>query len=358
MKFTCIRANDLTPAHLAAWERIQRGNPLLDSPFLRPEFTTTVAAVRRDIEVALLEENAQVVGFFPFQRTKWGVGKPVGWNMCDVQGIIAPEDLSFDMMELVRSCRLSAWDYYCVPAPQPALQAFHEEHVESAFMDLSQGFEAFCAARRHLASKNFKHVRRLWRKAEQEVGPMRFETYAPDPNAWLSLLSWKSEQYLRTRAVNVFAFPWTIELLERICAQRQDAFGGMLSALYFGDQLAAVELGLRSFRVNHSWFTAYNPTLCRYSPGNILTVLVAQASPSLGIHRIDLGKTKNMEYKARFMSGTHALARGSVSRGPVSRLIRQGWVHTCRWLKSSPLRGPAELTGQWTRPLRGWLALR
>ena len=218
MKFTCIRADALTPDHIAVWDRIQRDNPLLDSPFLRPEFTTTVAAVRRDIEVTLLEDGGQIVGFFPFQRTKWGVGKPVGWNMCDVQAIIAPADLSCDTMELVKSCRLSAWDYYGAPAPLQSLRAFHDEHVETAFMDLSQGYEAFCEARRVAGVRNFKHVRKLWRKAEQEVGPVRFEAYSAEPHVWQSLLIWKSDQYLRTGAVNVFAFPWTIELLERICA--------------------------------------------------------------------------------------------------------------------------------------------
>src|SRR5262249_21179088 len=160
---------------------IQRENPFLDSPFLRPEFTTTVAAVRRDIEVALIEDGGQVVGFFPFQRTKWGVGKPVGWKMNDVQGLITAGNLSVDAGALIRSCRLSAWDYYGAPLQQQALEAFHEEPVETAYMDLSQGFETFCATRPGSGSRNFKTLRNLLRKAEKDIGPVRFEPYATDP---------------------------------------------------------------------------------------------------------------------------------------------------------------------------------
>ena len=44
-------------------------NPQLDNPFFRPEFTQAVAAVRDDVEVAVLEIQQQPVGFFPYQPT-------------------------------------------------------------------------------------------------------------------------------------------------------------------------------------------------------------------------------------------------------------------------------------------------
>lgn len=358
MKFTCIPAGELSPEHVATWDRMQRANPTLDSPFLRPEFTAAVAGVRSGIEVALIEDRDQIAGFFPFQRSRWNVGKPVGRKMCDVQGLIAPPCLPCDVSDMIRACRLSAWDFNGVPADQQPFQAFHDRLEKNAFMDLSQGFEAYRAERRQSGSEKIKQVLKLRRKAEREVGPVRFEPYATCPDAWPLLLRWKSEQYRRTRSVDVLAYRWTVELLERIRALRSAAFGGMLSALYIGDRLAAVELGLRSFHVNHAWFTAYDPALSRYSPGAMLTVALAEAAAELGIRRVDLGKITDMEYKTSFMTGTQAVARGSVACRPLTRLIRRGWSRTRTWLKSSSLRGPAGIAAQWIRPLRGWLALR
>ena len=46
---TVVRPGELTQQHLEAWSRIQRGNPLFDSPFFRPEFMQQVARCRADV---------------------------------------------------------------------------------------------------------------------------------------------------------------------------------------------------------------------------------------------------------------------------------------------------------------------
>ena len=56
-----------------------------------PEFTQAVAAVRGDVEVGVLEERGEPVGFFPFQRSRRNVARPVGGKMSDFQGLIAPQ---------------------------------------------------------------------------------------------------------------------------------------------------------------------------------------------------------------------------------------------------------------------------
>ena len=68
---------------------------------------------------------------------------------------------------------------------------------------------------------------------------------------------------------NVFAFPWTRALLDRIFACRGEAFAGELSALYAGDRLAAVHFGMRSYGVLHLWFPSYDADLAKFSPGLI-----------------------------------------------------------------------------------------
>ncbi len=358
MKVERLHAHGLTTSHVEAWHRIRRANAALDSPFLCPEFAQAVAAVRKGVEVAVIEDGGEPVAFFPYQRSQWNVGKAVGRKMCDLQAVIARPDFVWDAHQLIRGCRLSAWNFSNLLACQQPFQSCYVRIEQAAYMDLSQGFDDYYTARRKAGSEKMKQAMKLGRKAEREIGPLRFEAHTTDSAVFDSLIAWKSAQYRRTGAANVFAHRWTVELLRRIATQTGEAFGGMLSALYIGDQLAAIELALRSNAVSHAWFAVYNPALGRYSPGTLLTLELAKAAPSQGIQRIDLGKITQMEYKSSFMSGSHLVARGSVAADPLARWVRRSWRRTREWIQSSPLRGPAQLAGRWTRPLRGWLAFR
>ena len=64
-------------------------NPNCLSPYLRPEFTQAVAAVRDDIEVAVAERNDEPVAFLPFRRMPWGGGRPAGGWLANFQAIVA-----------------------------------------------------------------------------------------------------------------------------------------------------------------------------------------------------------------------------------------------------------------------------
>ena len=62
-----------------------------------------------------------------------------------------------------------------------------------------------------------------------------------------------------------------------------------MHALYFGDRLAAIDLGLTDGRTYHSWIVAYDPELSSYSPGTQLLEGLIDESQNLGYQRIDLG---------------------------------------------------------------------
>ena len=57
---------------------MRRPTGSLASPFLCPEFAVAVGRVRPDARVALLADGPDIVGFFPFQRRRLGVGVPIG----------------------------------------------------------------------------------------------------------------------------------------------------------------------------------------------------------------------------------------------------------------------------------------
>jgi CelD/BcsL family acetyltransferase involved in cellulose biosynthesis len=357
MNIIALPAKQLTPEQVQAWDQLQRCNPTLDSPYFRPEFTRAVAAVRPNVEVAVLEEGGEPVGFFPFQRGRWGVGKPVGGPLSDFQGLIARPDLQWDAEFLLRACRLRAWDFDHLLAGQTPFRAFHTATEESAFIDVSGGFDAYCAVQNRPGHESLRNLQRKARKLAREIGSLRFEMHTTDPTVFTTLLAWKGAQYWRTDVTNVFAFGWTVGLLEQVLQQSRKEFAGVLSALYAGDRLAAVHLGMRSFHVLHGWFPAYDVTLSRYSPGMILLIELLKYAAAAGVKRLDIGRVAG-DHKTCFMSGAISIASGSVAPPSLLRTLRTGWRRVRSWARTGPLRVPARLAGRWTRPLRGWLAFR
>jgi CelD/BcsL family acetyltransferase involved in cellulose biosynthesis len=357
MKITVLPARELTPEHVQTWARLQQADPELESPFFRPEFTRLVASVRTDVEVAVLEEDGELAGFFPFQRRFWGAGVPVGGRVNDFQGVVARPGLSWRADELIRACGLSVWDFdHLLPSQQP-FQSYHFATGNSPFMDVSAGFQAYQAEQIRNGSRTIRELPRKIRKLEREVGPVRFEFHTAERNVLETLLRWKSEQYQRTRVTDVFTYPWTVQLLERVVLEKDEAFAGVLSALYIGDRLAAVELMLRSHAVLHGWFPAFDRSLGQYSPGLILNFELARSMPSLGLRRYHMGKGET-RHKNSFATGAIPLARGSVALRPLGRLLRRGWEHTRAFVRRSRILAPARVLGRLTRPLRGWLAFR
>ena len=102
MKVHVIRPDDLDSAHAALWSQWQQEDPALASPYLCREFVQAVAAVRRDVFVGVIEQDGRVAGFFPFQRSRFGFGRPVGAMLSDVHGIIAAPEAAMTLRPINR----------------------------------------------------------------------------------------------------------------------------------------------------------------------------------------------------------------------------------------------------------------
>src|SRR5262249_9713328 len=149
---------------------------------------------------------------------------------------------------------------------------------ESPFIDLSDGWRGYEANRKAAGSKVIKHLESLAKKLEREVGTVCFEYHCQEPRLFEQMLRWKKEQYLRTGAGNVFAKPWTITLLKKILETQTETFAGVLSALWAGNSLVAVHVGMRSSSVWHYWFPTYDTAFARYSPGMLLLLEMMHAA--------------------------------------------------------------------------------
>ena len=301
------------------WIELQRKNPALTSPYFHPKFASIIAHERDNAELAVIEEANKVVALLPFQRMSGGVGVPMGHFLSDYHGLICEPTFHCDPRELLRKCRLIAWDFDHLIASQGCFAPFHQEVEPSPQINLSNGFDAYCREKSCVKTEQIKV-----RKIERDYGPLRFVPHSDNQADLQQLLTWKSQQYIRTGKQDIFTLSWTTSILREIHKIQDRYFAGVLSLLYAGDRLVALHFGIRSETLLHSWFPAYDPQMKAYSPGLILLLKLAEHASSLGISTIDLGKGM-YEHKQRFMNASVPVASGSVEVA--------SWLHTRRTLR-------------------------
>ena len=353
IQYQLIQSRDLDDSLVEAWVAIQESQPRFDSPYFRPEFTQAVGLARDDVEIVVLKEGGRPVGFLPFQRDG-RVGRPVGGKLSAFQAIVALPDVAWNPVELLAACGLKAWHFDHLLADQHECRPFHDGVGDSPYMDLSKGFDAYDAGRRDAGTNETRQILRKARRAERETGPLHLEYDTDNPLVWSKLREWKGQQYQESGLCDVLGVEWVNTTLQCIRRMKSPGFSGVLSALYSGDNLIAVHLGMRSHGVLHWWFPTFDRNFARNSPGSLMMLKFAQDCERLGIHRLDLGKGPE-QYKKGWASGSISVAEGCIQAQGFPGTIRSSWVRARQWLRSSPyVRTPA----RWLRPIRSWWAMR
>lgn len=336
------RIEELSEPERSAWLTIHESDPSLGSPYFHPEFSAAVASVRDDVRVTVLESGGRAVGFFPFQRGRFGAGRPVGGPLSDFHGVVSEAGATWDARDLLRASGLSVWSFDHLIGNQEGFTPHLVSEHRSPTIDVSQGYDAYMAGRRAEGSKQILKAEGLGRKLEREVAPMRVELDSQDEAVFERVLAWKSEQCREAGLPDIFGVPWTRALLERLRGRRTPGFAGVLSALYVGDELAAAHMGMRSRTVWHYWFPSYDEKYAKFSTGLLLLLRMAQAAPGMGIRLIDLGKGETM-YKQRLMSGATTIWEGRAEAPSVATTVR-GWRRSAeRWAELSALGAPLRL---------------
>ncbi|MGD9647501.1 MAG: GNAT family N-acetyltransferase, partial [Pirellulales bacterium] len=293
----------------------------------------------------------RIVGFFPFQRSRSGTGRPVGGPLSDYQAIITARPWQGDAAALLRRCHLANWDFNHLLAEEQAFAPYCWSKAESPCLNLARGFDAYAADRAAAGTDVVPKARRAARILERDLGPLRLELHDADPQVLDMLFRWKAEQFERTDLANTFGVDWVERLLRQIAVTQTPHFRGMVTTLYAGDRLAAIIYGMRSGSVLHNWIFAFERELAKHSPGMVLLVKLAELAPSVGIERIDLGKGPE-QYKARLMNDAVPLFEGAVDLRLVRPLVRRGFL-AMRTIVHDPRLSP------WLRtPLRIYRQLR
>ncbi|MFZ1908743.1 MAG: GNAT family N-acetyltransferase [Burkholderiales bacterium] len=347
--YNLISAEDLDPPLIEAWRAIQAGDRAFESPYFCPEFTQAVSRVRDDVRVVVIENAGRPVGFFPHQRASFGIGRPVGGPLSDYHGVVATRDCEWNLRNLMRAARLSLWSFDHLAGADARFDPYVTGHAASPQADLGGGYEEYAKGRR-AASDQIVKVERAARKLGREAGELGFVLYDSEPEVLDQLINWKRDQYKRSGLTDVFAAPWTRDLLNEILRVRSADFAGVCSTLRVGGRVIAAHVGMRSSDVLHYWFPAYDLEFSKYSVGTILLLQMAKDLASAGIRTIDFGKGEE-PYKQRAMTGTVELREGAVEMLSFATAARHARRNLETWIRHSPLAGIARIPGRWLKRL-------
>lgn len=317
MKIDVARPSDLGEHELTCWRRIQRSHPGLTSPFLSPSFALAVERTRGSTRVAVISDSSGIIGFFPYEQRRFGIGVALAKGLSDVQAVVVSPTADLDLRGVLRACQIRIWEFDHLLGHQVTLlhrAAARYVHERSPAIDLSDGFESYQRRQRAASSSLFQSTGRKRRKLEREHGPVRLVLADPDGSHLESVLRWKSAQYRRTGRQDRFADPATRALVSDLVQVREPAFSAPLTVLLAGDTVVAGHLGLRSASTLAWWFPAYAPDFGQYSPGLIMLLELARAMPEAGLSLLDLGKGDE-PYKERLSNQEIPLVRGAVACG-------------------------------------------
>jgi CelD/BcsL family acetyltransferase involved in cellulose biosynthesis len=329
MRVHVIHPSELGPGEIAVWRAMQRATQSLSNPFLSPSYAIAVGTVRPQSRVAVLMDGASIIGFFPFEKRRLGIGVPISGWVSSCQGVVHAAGAEWNAMELLRGCGLAAWKFDNLIPEQEPFQQYHLSTRPAPVIDLSCGFGAYYAAIRARKTRFCRELERKARKIEREIGDLHVECGSRDLGALRTLMAWKSEQYQRTAHVDRFEQPWLAGLLERLLACQTADLTGLLSVMSADGQVIAVQLGLRSGGLLVGWFTGYDTRHARYSPGLINLLRMAETVAAAGVNTIHMGKGA-LKYSCPLQNDDLMVSDGVVTSTSVVGMAQRAYSVTTK----------------------------
>ncbi len=329
------RPADLGPADVDRWHGFMGASQELVNPFVGPELARAVGDVRADAFVAVVLQDGQVAGYFPFLRGRRRTAMPISGALGTSQAFVHRPGLAWSWAGIAAAAGLAAVDLSYLVGSQATGGTFRM--LPSPVVDTAGGFDAYLA--RVGARKFLKTVLYKQRKLERDVGVVDVHFGAPDADGVAALMRWKSDQYRRTGRRDPFAQRWVRDLVERLLAEDGPWLRPVFSAVRAGGTLVAVDLSLRCQAVLGCWFGAYDPAFGAYSPGAVRTLRMIEAAAAAGIGRLELSAGDEV-YKHEWKTGDGVVADGYVVvPGPAAaarRVARSGRAAARHRLLASP----------------------
>lgn len=316
------RAQTLGKTERDAWRAFQDADLSLASPYFSPGFFDAMAAARRDTRVLVIRQDGEIAGFLPFHKGALGHARPLGGPLGDHHGFIAAPAARFDLETVLHKGGLKVFDFFGAAGTQAAFRPHARETDGSWVIDLSEGYEAWLAARGAVEPKAFRNLRARRRKLEEEAASFTFRIHDDRPEVLARALEWKSAQYRRTGHFDVFSVEWTRKLVDVLVGGGLENTSGLVSSLEINGQLAAIHVGMRSERVLHYWFPVYDPAFSKLGPGLNLLLEIARELSADGLSEIHLGPGE-YDFKRELASWQFPLISGYATAPSLAGAVRQ-----------------------------------
>ncbi len=332
------RPDEMSEADWAGWTRMRASKPSLQSPYFHPDYTKLLSELRPDVRIICqYGPDGAPTAFLPLQGQRFA--RPVGAPMSDYHGIITSDDtLTYDA--LLTGSDIGAFHFSCATDPSRLRATQILSKTETAAIDIDTTADEWRAARDGSYRRHLKSNRRRTRKSEEDIGPRRVELYSRDIDVYQTLIAWKREKFTQTGKYDVLSADWTQDLIRTLWERGQKAnLRCDMHALYFGDRLAAIDLGLSDGTVFHSWMVAYDDALSEYAPGIQLLEALIDSSQETGYRRIDMGEGLD-GYKRHYASASADVVTGFVPLSGAAGRLSRIYAATERWgvgrLKDAP----------------------
>jgi CelD/BcsL family acetyltransferase involved in cellulose biosynthesis len=329
VRIRVVKPGELNAGEIESWRELRAKSGAPANPFMEPEFTLAVGCERPGARVAVLREDGQAAGFFPYEKRFPGRGRAIGFGVSDSQGAVLRPGIPLTAVRLLKACGLSSWEFDNLEAQQGLFAPDAAETYSAYVIDIGRGYEAYESVLRTQSPKFLKTTLAKERRLGRQVGEVRFVFDERDPAALRQLMEWKSAQYRRTGRGDRFAKDWISNLVRHLADLRSPGCSGVLSVLYAGDKPVAAHFGLRSRTVLACWFPAYDPEFAKYSPGLVLHLRMAEGAAAAGIGMLDMGRGA-AEYKDSLKTGELPVHEGAS--------LRPGAGAALHWLGREPSR--------------------
>lgn len=332
------RASNMSETDWSAWAELRARNTTLRSPYFHPDYTRLLAELRPDVRIVCqYDMDGSAIAFLPVQGRRFA--RPVGAPMSDYHGIITDsEDVTYDT--LLNGSGIGAFHYSCAVDTDRLRLPQILAHSETAAINIETSAEDWRKERDSSYRRHLKSNRRRTRKAEEAYGSKRIELFSRDIDVYAALVKWKREKFTQTGKYDVLSAEWTQGLIRTLWERGANAkLRCDMHALYFGDRLAAVDLGLSDGDVFHSWMVAYDDELSEFGPGIQLLEALIDATPETGYKRIDMGEGLD-GYKRHYASASSRVVTGLVPISGAAGKLSHIYAATERWgvghLKDAP----------------------
>lgn len=302
--------SDLTGADREAWAALQASDPCLWSPYFSYSYVAAAEAARPGVKVLKFTEDGQPIAYWPLRPGPLGTARPVGGPMDDLHGIVAAPDTELDLSQRGVARHVGGYAFSATPYNQQRHGLTGHIGDGNQVMDLSAGYDAWLAERQ-AASSNF---RREHRKVEALLAaPGTVVAHdVTDQAAFDRLLELKQVAYHQSGHFPLFSMDWPRRLLETLAERKAADARGVLSTLHIEGELAAITYCMRSERVLHYWFPAYEDKFSKRKPGLALLFSLAQWSAAEGIKELHLG-LGGMQYKRQLATYMAPVRAGALA---------------------------------------------